>query len=66
MENKLIIKKCNDCGAIIKILNDCNCKNCGIKCCEKEMKPLVPNSEEASAEKHVPQIEKIEEEIFVK
>ena len=66
MKNKLIIKKCSSCGAMVKILKDCTCDDCGIKCCGKEMETLVPNSVDASFEKHVPQIEKVEDEIYVK
>ena len=66
MKNELVIKKCKSCGAIVKILKDCTCENCGIKCCGEEMEILVPNSVEAAVEKHVPTYEKVEDEIFVK
>lgn len=66
MKNELIIKKCKSCGAIVKVLEDCNCQNCGIKCCGEEMKKLVPNSVDAAIEKHVPTYEKVEDEILVK
>ena len=33
MKNELIIKKCKTCGAMVKVLKDCTCENCGIKCC---------------------------------
>lgn len=66
MENKLNIKRCNFCGAMVKVLKDCTCNNCGIQCCGKEMETLVPNSVDASHEKHVPQIEKVEDEVYVK
>ena len=56
MKNELIIKKCEKCGAMVKILEDCNCEGCGIKCCGEEMKVLVPNSVDAAVEKHVPVI----------
>lgn len=65
MKNELIIKKCKNCGAVIMPLKDCNCENCGIKCCETEMERLVPNSFEASIEKHIPNYEKVEDEIYV-
>jgi len=57
MEKELIIKKCKSCGAIVKVINDCNCPDCGIKCCGEEMKILKPNSEDAVVEKHVPTYE---------
>lgn len=66
MKNELIIKKCKSCGAMVKILEDCTCNGCGIKCCEKEMEILEPNSVEASIEKHIPVYEKVEDEIIVK
>lgn len=51
---ELIIKKCLKCGAIVDVLNDCTCENCGIKCCGEQMKTLKANSEDASFEKHIP------------
>lgn len=66
MKNELLIKKCQSCGALVKVINDCTCENCGIKCCGEEMNLLVPNSVDAAVEKHVPTYEKVEDEIFVK
>ena len=66
MKNELVIKKCKSCGAMVKVLKDCTCENCGIKCCGEEMEIVVPNSIEASLEKHIPTYEKVEDEIFVK
>ena len=66
MNNELIVKKCKSCGALVKVLKDCECDNCGIKCCGEEMKVLIPNSVDASAEKHIPTYTKVEDEIFVK
>ena len=66
MKNELVIKKCKLCGAMVKVLKDCTCENCGIKCCGEEMEILVPNSVDAAVEKHVPTYEKVEDEIFVK
>lgn len=66
MKNELVIKKCTKCGAMVKVIEDCNCGNCGIKCCGEEMVKLVPNSVDAAVEKHVPTYEKVEDEIFVK
>ena len=66
MKNELVIEKCKSCGAMVKVLKDCTCENCGIKCCGEEMEILVPNSVEASLEKHIPTYEKVEDEIFVK
>ena len=53
----LIIRKCMKCGALIEVLNDCKCENCGIKCCGETMRTFVPNAEDASFEKHLPVVE---------
>ena len=62
---KLILKKCKKCGALVKVINDCNCKDCGIKCCGEKMQKLVPNSVDAAIEKHVPTYEVKDGKIFV-
>ena len=54
---ELVIKKCLKCGAIIKVLEDCNCDDCGIKCCGEAMKIVKANSVDASVEKHKPTYE---------
>ena len=54
---EFVIKKCIKCGAIVKVLEDCHCGDCGIRCCGEEMKALVPNSVDAAVEKHVPTYE---------
>ena len=66
MSKELKIKKCLKCGALVKVLEDCTCENCGIKCCGEEMKELVPNSVDAAVEKHVPTYEVKDGKIFVK
>ncbi len=53
MSRELVVKKCLKCGAIVKVVEDCNCP-CGIECCGEEMKAIVPNSVDAAIEKHVP------------
>ena len=62
----LIIKKCKKCGALVKVFKDCTCENCGIKCCGEQMEALVPNSVDASFEKHVPTYEVKEGKIFAR
>lgn len=66
MKNELVIKKCQSCGAMVEVLQDCNCPGCGIQCCGEEMKVLVPNSVDAAVEKHVPTYERVEDELLVK
>ena len=34
------LKKCLECGSLIHILKDCNCADCEIKCCSKELKEV--------------------------
>lgn len=31
---------CEECGAEVRIEKDCNCKSCGISCCDKPMKKV--------------------------
>lgn len=66
MENKLKIKRCMSCGAIVKVIEDCNCENCGIVCCGEVMNELIPNSVDAAVEKHVPTYEVTGDRIKVK
>ena len=54
---ELKIKKCNKCNAIFEVIEDCNCSNCKLTCCGEEMMDLIPNSVEASYEKHIPTFE---------
>ena len=32
--------RCEKCGALVKVLIDCTCTNCGIKCCGETMKEI--------------------------
>jgi len=66
MKNELIIKKCKSCGAVLKVIDNCNCQKCGIVCCGETMDTLVPNTVDAAVEKHIPTYERVEDEIFVK
>ena len=63
---ELLIKKCLKCGATVKVLEDCHCGDCGIKCCGEEMRALEPNSVDAAAEKHVPTYEIKDGKIFTR
>ncbi len=51
-EKMFLLKKCNQCGAVVKVFSDCDISCCGVK-----MKPVVANSEDAVFEKHVPTYE---------
>ncbi len=66
MSNKLVVKKCMSCGAMVIVLEDCTCDNCGIKCCGEEMIVQEANTVDAAVEKHVPVYEKVEDEIIVR
>lgn len=66
MKNELIIKKCQKCGALVEVINDCNCGDCGITCCGETMVKLISNSVDASLEKHIPTFELRGNEILVK
>ncbi len=50
---ELKLKKCLSCGALVKVIDDCHCK-CGIMCCDDKMEEVIPNSVDASFEKHMP------------
>lgn len=65
MKRELIIKKCKSCGAIIKVMEDCNCPSCKIKCCEESMETLIPNTTEASFESHIPNVEVLDSELII-
>lgn len=57
MTKEFIIKVCPNCGAAIKVIDDCNCKDEGFTCCGKKMVTLKANSVDASLEKHIPNYE---------
>ena len=42
--DKIVV--CEKCGAMVKVLIDCTCENCGIKCCGETMKEI--SAEEAN------------------
>ena len=63
---ELKIKKCLNCGAVVKVINDCNCEDCGITCCGEPMTLVKANSVDAAFEKHVPTYEIVDDEIVVK
>ena len=66
MSKEFIIKKCMKCGALVTVLDDCTCEDCGIRCCGEEMTELVANTTDAATEKHVPVYERVEDEIVVR
>ena len=54
MKKDLVLKKCLKCGALVEVLKDCTCGDCGIKCCGAQMVSIKANDTDASFEKHVP------------
>ena len=42
--SKIVV--CEKCGAMVQVLIDCTCENCGIKCCGAQMKEI--SEEEAN------------------
>ncbi len=57
MAKRLEVYKCDSCGVMFELLNDCTCQPCVISCCEKPATLLEANSVDAAKEKHVPVIE---------
>lgn len=55
MREKIAIYKCNLCGNIVSVLKDGGGE---LVCCGQPMEELVPNTQDAAKEKHVPVYEK--------
>ena len=66
MSVKLNIKRCQKCGATVKVIQDCTCGDCGIKCCGEQMETLISNSVDAAIEKHVPTYEVVGNKVIIK
>ena len=66
MKKELVIKKCSKCGALIRIINECDCSDCGILCCQEKMITLESNSVDAAFEKHIPTYEFDHDQLVVK
>lgn len=62
MNNKLVIKQCQECMATVKVIKE---NGCEIMCCGAPMKELIPNSVDAAIEKHVPNYELKGDKIIV-
>ena len=63
---ELVIKKCLKCGAMVKVIEDCKCGDCGIRCCGEPMKKITPNDSDGAIEKHKPTYEIDNDNIVVK
>lgn len=65
MSKELIIKKCPKCGSLIKVIEDCHCPNGTISCCDTPMETIIPNTTEASVEKHIPTYQKVDDQLQI-
>ena len=65
MENNFMLKKCKKCGALVEVLKDCTCENCGVKCCGEEMQVVLENSVDCAVEKHKPEYKVVGNYILV-
>lgn len=63
MAKLMAVFKCSVCGNIVEVYHEGGGK---LSCCGKEMNLLAENTVDASKEKHVPVIEKVEGGIRVK
>jgi superoxide reductase len=63
MTEKKQIYKCPTCGNIVEVLHEASAP---LFCCGKSMVEMKENTEDAAEEKHVPVVEKTENEILVK
>lgn len=54
MKKELILKKCLNCNALVKVYKDCNCDDCGMMCCGNKMVEIKENQTDAAPEKHIP------------
>ena len=57
------IYKCEICGNIVEVLHG---GEGALVCCGEEMKKMEEKTEDSSTEKHVPYVEKTDDEIIVK
>ena len=53
---------CSHCGNIVNMISD---SGVPVMCCGAKMEELVPNTVEASVEKHIPQVEIVGNEVKV-
>ena len=65
MSKEFIVRKCDSCGALVKVFEECNC-NCGLVCCGEKMEVVKANSVDAAAEKHIPNYEVVDGKLLIK
>lgn len=57
MKKEFTLAVCPKCGAMVEIIKECTCEDCGIKCCGETMVEVRANTVDASVEKHMPTYE---------
>lgn len=57
MKREFKVFKCKKCGATIISFQESSTEECELMCCGDNMEELIPNSVDASFEKHVPTYE---------
>lgn len=62
---ELMLKKCLKCNALIKVIQDCECRDCSFICCNEKMIEVKANSVDAAFEKHVPMYEKVGDQLRI-
>lgn len=62
---ELVLKKCLECGALVRVIEPCQSDECGISCCGKSMRDVKANSVDAAIEKHVPTYEVVDGNVVV-
>lgn len=65
MVKELVLKKCLNCNAIVKVIKDCKCDGCNIICCNNKMMEVKANSTDGAAEKHIPEYVREDSDIIV-
>ena len=64
MSKDFIVRRCDSCGALVKVFEECNCA-CGLVCCGEKMEVVKANSVDAAAEKHIPNYEVVDGKLLV-
>ena len=59
-------KKCMKCGALVRVMKECECKEKELMCCGEKMIDVIPNSTDAAVEKHVPELSIVDNKLVAK
>lgn len=65
MAKRLDVYKCEACGMMFEVVNDCSCEPCAVMCCDEPVTVLEENTVDAAKEKHVPVITQVDAGIKV-